>query len=577
MADKHIYPHTNYHYVDGLKKLFPYTTEHEIDLDFLLRKIAEIESEYEGSDLVLEYDVDNNVLSLLNGEEEVITSVVIPTISGPAGPQGPQGPKGDKGDSIVGPAGPQGIPGQKGDQGIQGIQGSPGITPSISATATINNSTGTPTVSVTRSGSDTQPTLNFNFQNLKGAKGDSITGPKGDTGNTPTISASATVGATVGTPSVTVTKTGTVDNPNLNFDFENLKGEQGDRGTSMRIIAQYDTYQEFIQAHPTGNEGDMYQVGTWGPSGGTLEGLSDVTITTPSNNDVLKYDSTTQKWINGAGSSGGGGIPYVVAVDGGTTSSKKLTATVPGITAYEDGLSLIVKLPTYGTSSTKLNINNLGDKQIYFCDQEGGQKNTPKSIYAPFLLTYCNNRFYVMNEDVRGQVFQQYDATEASKKSVLFSGTQAEVTNKYGTVSRNNNVTITPSTGTLEAITLECTSFGTNATAAIQSIAGGGSSVLSVDLTDAYSGQTPLNQLSIAEQPIYTASESWADILAADIVDFNYAVAAGTLVGRIVAKDLSIPNFATVIFVMKHSSGALAQYEVSEQGYNNQLQIKRIA
>lgn len=272
------YPHTNYHYVDGLKHIFPYTTEHEIDLNFLLQKIAEIEGEYEGKDLILSYDLETNTL-ILSDDDGVITSVPIPTVAGPQGPQGPQGPKGDKGDSIVGPQGPAGPVGSTGSQGIQGVQGEPGITPNISATASINNSTGTPSVTVTRTGSDTQPTLNFNFQNLKGAKGDSIVGPKGDTGNTPNIAATASVGSNVGTPEVTVTKTGTVDNPTLNFDFENLKGEKGDDGTSIRILAQYDTYNEFIQAHQTGQEGDLYQVGTWGGSNGKTIQVRSGTIT----------------------------------------------------------------------------------------------------------------------------------------------------------------------------------------------------------------------------------------------------------------------------------------------------------
>ena len=39
-------------------------------------------------------------------------------------------------------------------------------------TATINNSTGTPSVTVTASGSNTAKVFNFAFSNLKGAKGD---------------------------------------------------------------------------------------------------------------------------------------------------------------------------------------------------------------------------------------------------------------------------------------------------------------------------------------------------------------------------------------------------------------------
>lgn len=65
-------------------------------------------------------------------------------------------------------------------------------------------------------------------QGDKGDKGDQ--GQKGDTGATPVISATATVNAEVGTPSVEVTKGGTAETPSLAFAFKNMKGEQGEKG-----------------------------------------------------------------------------------------------------------------------------------------------------------------------------------------------------------------------------------------------------------------------------------------------------------------------------------------------------------
>ena len=136
--------------------------------------------------------------------------------------------------------------------------GGSGVTPHVTATASVDASTGTPTVTVIRSGPEAAPNFDFEFQNLKGEKGDTgsqgiqgvpgpagspgsqgprgftgetgATGPQGPAGETPTITAQASVDANIGTPSVSVTKTGTILNPNFEFEFHNLKGIQGPQG-----------------------------------------------------------------------------------------------------------------------------------------------------------------------------------------------------------------------------------------------------------------------------------------------------------------------------------------------------------
>jgi len=64
----------------------------------------------------------------------------------------------------------------------------------------------------------------------------------------------------------------------------------------------------------TGATGATGPQGIQGPAGGgggggstTLVGLTDVTITSPANGQVLKYNATTGKWINGTDLTGGGG------------------------------------------------------------------------------------------------------------------------------------------------------------------------------------------------------------------------------------------------------------------------------
>lgn len=167
--------------------------------------------------------------------------------------QGPVGPKGDKGAT-----------GDRGPQGIQGIQGATGATPIITASATIGNTTGTPSVQVVKGGTTTNPTFAFNFTNLKGAQGpqgiQGIQGPKGDKGLTGDKGATGERGPQGVAGTAATIKVGTVStgNPGTNATVVNA-------GTTNAAVFNFTIPRGATGA--TGPQGPKGNVGDRGPAG----------------------------------------------------------------------------------------------------------------------------------------------------------------------------------------------------------------------------------------------------------------------------------------------------------------------
>lgn len=131
--------------------------------------------------------------------------------TGPKGDTGAVGAKGEKGDT--GATGPQGERGDKGDTGAAAGFGSP------TGSITIDDTTGTPSVTISATGPDTAKIFNFAFSGIKGQKGDQ--GEKGDTGAT---------------------------------------GPAGKDGTGVTIKGSFESESDLKEAHATGETGDAYLV-----------------------------------------------------------------------------------------------------------------------------------------------------------------------------------------------------------------------------------------------------------------------------------------------------------------------------
>lgn len=177
--------------------------------------------------------------------------------------------------------------GINGTNGTDGADGTDGITPSITATASVDAlSSNNPSVVVTKTGTDALPVFNFAFSGLKGAAG-----AAGADAVSPTVTIQNITGGT----RVTITDE---DHP-LGQSFDVMNGSQGPAGpgvpaggTADKFLKKssstdYDTeWDDILQVPSGGNNGDVLTKVVsgymWAPpvGGGSLELLTSDIVST---------------------------------------------------------------------------------------------------------------------------------------------------------------------------------------------------------------------------------------------------------------------------------------------------------
>lgn len=228
--------------------------------------------------------------------------------------QGPVGPKGDKGAT-----------GERGPQGIQGIQGATGATPIITASATVGNTTGTPSVQVVKGGTTTNPTFAFNFTNLKGAQGpqgiQGIQGPKGDKGLTGDKGATGERGPQGATGAAATIKVGTVStgNPGTNATVVNA-------GTANAAVFNFT-----IPRGATGATGPQGPAGAKGATGATgPQGPAGAKGAT-GDRGPAGANGTSAAWHSGTAVTGTSTSAITVAVSGSKAGDMYLNTSTSNV------------------------------------------------------------------------------------------------------------------------------------------------------------------------------------------------------------------------------------------------------
>jgi hypothetical protein len=146
-------------------------------------------------------------------------------------------------------------------------------------------------------------------------------------------------------------------------------------------------------------------------------------------------------------------VIYYVAGPATDTTAGTWTGTIPGVSAYYDGLSVLYVPAVAGASTTKLSINGLEAKTCYY--NNTSKLTTQYAVGTPILLTYVGGYWkradYNSNTDTK--VTQNPTAEDMDYPIILAYNTDSEsVTN---TVNKANALLYNPNTETLKVPNIE--------------------------------------------------------------------------------------------------------------------------
>lgn len=385
-------------------------------------------------------------------------------LKGQKGDTGPRGPQGEQGT-----AGPQGEQGATGPQGPQGKAGTSVHVSSITYQKGSSNTTkptgtwSTNVVSADPGGylwtkttfSDGKEAYSVARQGANGATGpQGPQGPAGASGTTPTITASATVNNSTGTPSVTVTKSGTNTNPSFTFAFQNLKGAKGDPGVNATTTAVATTSANGLMSSTDKTKLD-----------GIATGATAVTSTTVSGWGFTKNSGTiTGIKMNGSSKGTSGVVDLGTVLTAHQAIKIDGTAITPGTLNLKAGSNI-----TFNNSNGALTINASGSSTD--TKNTAGSSNSTSKLFlvgaasqsSVGVTTYSHANVYATNGSLYSTNFTASGTIESNSyyckgqtQWLEFNGTQYSGFEIYAdddsrilvdatlTIDANTDFTITP-------------------------------------------------------------------------------------------------------------------------------------